>query len=171
MNNQKPKHILCAVRGGQESRNTVTRAVDLALENNARLTFFHILDAEFLGAASLSMAPVRSIYQQLHEMGEFTMLILCDRASRRGVKRVDYQVQEGDTKKLLRQVAIDTHADIMVMGRPVRSPGSNVFTEVAFDDFINSLVEDTDPHIIVVSPDPSDFDLNTTLHGIIPPED
>ena len=54
MTDQKPKHILCAVRGGQESRNTVVRAIDLALEYDARLTFFHILDAEFLGAASLT---------------------------------------------------------------------------------------------------------------------
>lgn len=171
MTDQKPKHILCAVRGGQESRNTVIRAIDLALEYDARLTFFHILDAEFLGAASLTMTPVRSIYQQLHEMGEFTMLILCDRASRRGVARVDYKVQEGSIKQLLRQMAIETHADIMVMGRPVRSPGSNVFTKQDFDDFIKSLETDTDPHIIVVSPDLADVDVNAAPHGIIPPED
>jgi nucleotide-binding universal stress UspA family protein len=171
MTDHKPKHILCAVRGGQESRNTVIRAIDLALESEARLTFFHILDAEFLGAASLTMTPVRSIYQQLHEMGEFTMLILCDRATRRGVVRVDYKVQEGNIKQLLRQMAIETHADIMVMGRPVRGPGSNVFTKPDFDNFIQSLEIETDPHIIVVSPDAADVDVNAAPHGIIPPED
>jgi nucleotide-binding universal stress UspA family protein len=171
MTDHKPKHILCAVRGGQESRNTVIRAIDLALESEARLTFFHILDAEFLGAASLTMTPVRSIYQQLHEMGEFTMLILCDRATRRGVVRVDYKVQEGNIKQLLRQMAIETHADIMVMGRPVRGPGSNVFTKPDFDDFIQSLEIETDPHIIVVSPDAADVDVNAAPHGIIPLED
>ncbi len=171
MTDQKPKHILCAVRGGQESRNTVIRAIDLALEYKSRLTFFHILDAEFLGAASLTMTPVRSIYQQLHEMGEFTMLILCDRASRRGVTNVDYKVQEGDIKLFLRQIALETHADIMVMGKPVRSPGSNVFTQEEFTDFIKTLEEDTDPHIIVVSPDPTDVGVNAAPHGIIPPED
>lgn len=171
MTDQKPKHIICAVRGGQESRNTVTRAVDLALEHNARLTFFHVLDAEFLSAASLTMTPVRRVYQQLHEMGEFTMLILVDRAKRRGVKQVDYQVQEGNIKILLRKLAIETHADILVMGRPVRSPGSNVFTKPDFEKFIQALVEDTDPHIIVVRPGPVDGDMNATLHGIIPPEE
>ena len=49
---EKVEYILCAVRGGQESRRTVTRAIDLAVEHNARLNFFHILDAEFLGTAS-----------------------------------------------------------------------------------------------------------------------
>lgn len=168
---EKPKHILCAVRGGQESRNTVIRAIDLALEYNARLTFSHILDAEFLGAASLTMTPVRSIYEQLHEMGEFTMLILCDRASRRGVTNVDYEVREGDIKQILRQIAIETHADILVMGRPIRSPGSNVFSPENFNEFIRTLEADTDPHIIVVSPDPADADVNASPHGILPPED
>jgi len=168
MEMKKPKHILCAVRGGQESRNTVIRAIDLALEHDARLTFFHILDAEFLSGASLTMTPVRSIYQQLHEMGDFTMLILCDRASRRGVANVDYRVKEGDVKQILRQMALDTHADILVIGRPVRSPGSNVFTKPEFEQFIHALEEDTDPHIIVVSPEVGDHDPNSTPHGIIP---
>jgi len=59
----------------------------------------------------------------------------------------------------------------MVMGRPVRSPGSNVFTRQDFDDFIHSLQTDTDPHIIVVSPDPLDIDLNSDPHGILPSEE
>ena len=171
MTEQKPKYILCAVRGGQESRNTLIRAIDLALEHDARLTFFHILDAEFLGAASLTMTPVRSIYEQLHEMGEFTMLILCDRASRRGVEKVDYEVREGNVKLILRQIAIETHADILVMGRPIRSPGSNVFNKENFAEFIKSLEPDTDPHIIVVSPEPADGDMNASPHGILPPEE
>jgi nucleotide-binding universal stress UspA family protein len=171
MTDQKPKYIICAVRGGQESRNTVIRAIDLALKYNARLTFYHILDAEFLGAASLTLTPMRSVYEQLHEMGEFTMMILCDRAARRGVERVDYKVMEGNIKQLLRQLAIDTHADILVMGRPVRSPGSNVFTKPAFDEFIQGLETDTDPHIIVVSPDTTESDANAAPHHIIPKED
>ena len=171
METNKLKHILCAVRGGQESRNTVVRAIDLALEHNAHLTFLHILDAEFLGAASLTMAPVRSIYEQLHEMGDFTMLILCDRATRRGVTKVDYKVMEGDIKQLLSKEALETHADIIVMGRPVRSPGSNLFNKEEFEAFIRFLEEDTDPHIVVVTPDPPDSDLNDSLHGILPLED
>jgi len=167
----KPKHIICAVRGGQESRNTVIQAIDLALEHNARLTFFHVLDAEFLGTASLTMTPVRAVYEQLHEMGEFAMLILCDRAARRGVKNVDYRVREGNVKALLRQMAIETHADILVLGKPVRSPGNNVFTKQEFEEFIHSLEEETDPHIIIVSPELTWDTSNDVSHGIIPLED
>ena len=48
MSEETPKHIICAVRGGPESRETVTQAINLALEYEARLTFLHVLDAEFL---------------------------------------------------------------------------------------------------------------------------
>lgn len=113
------------------------------------------------------MTPVRSIYEKLHEMGE----LICDRASRRGVANLDYELHEGDIKLNLRQIAIGTHADILVKDRPIHSPGSNVFNKENFAEFIKSLEADTDPHIIVVSPEPADGDVNASPHGILPPEE
>jgi len=136
---ERVQQILCAVRGGPESRATVTYAIDLALRTGARLTFFHALDAEFLGYATIG--PLSVIYQELQEMGEFTMLILVDRAQRRGVKEVDYVVREGNVRKQLRQVAIRTEAEVMVMGRPTRSPGSNVFQLQEIEEFAAELAE------------------------------
>ena len=94
MTKEKPQHIICAVRGGPESRETVDKAIDLALMHGARLTFLHILDAEFLEYATIG--PLSVVYRELNEMGTFTMLILCDRAERRGVERVDYVLPEGN---------------------------------------------------------------------------
>jgi nucleotide-binding universal stress UspA family protein len=150
MTSTKPGHIICAVRGGPESRETITRAIDLALESQAKLTFFHVLDAEFLEHATIG--PLSVVYQELVEMGKFAMVILRDRAQRRGVERVDYDVREGNIRKQLRQFAIETHADRMVMGRPVRSPGSNVFKADEFNDFVDELEREGNLKIIKVSP-------------------
>lgn len=139
MSVQKPLQILCAVRGGRESRQTVTRAIDLALEARARLTFFHVMDAEFLEYATIG--PLSVVYNELREMGEFAMLILCDRAQRRGVENVDYIVREGNIRKQLKQIAIETRAEIMVIGRPTRSPGRNVFRSDDIEDFSAELAE------------------------------
>lgn len=139
MSVQKPLQILCAVRGGRESRQTVTRAIDLALEARARLTFFHVMDAEFLEHATIG--PLSVVYNELREMGEFAMLILCDRAQRRGVENVDYIVREGNIRKQLKQIAIETRAEIMVIGRPTRSPGRNVFRSDDIEDFSAELAE------------------------------
>jgi nucleotide-binding universal stress UspA family protein len=148
MTTSQPRHIICAVRGGPESRETVMRAIDLALENNARLTFFHALDAEFLEYATVG--PLSVVYQELIEMGKFAMLILCDRAQRRGVDKVDYDVREGNIRKQLRQFAIETQADVMVMGRPTRSPGRNVFKSEEFDDFTAELEREGNLRIVKV---------------------
>jgi len=143
-------YIVCAVRGGPESRDTVTLAIDLALEHKARLTFFHILDAEFMAYATIG--PLSVVYNELAEMGKFAMLILCDRAQRRGVARVDYVVQEGNVRKKLRQFITETLADVVVMGRPTRSPGYNVFKSGEFEAFVAGLEGVSDVRIIVVTP-------------------
>ena len=143
------KQILCAVRGGPESRDTVTRAVDLALETGAKLTFFHAMDAEFLGQAAIGRT-LSGIYSELHEMGKFAMLILVDRAQRRGVENVDYIMREGNIRKQLRQIAIETKAEIMIVGRPTRSPTSNVFKVDEIEAFAEGLAREGGLRVVVV---------------------
>lgn len=151
-NKSTGRWIICAVRGGSESRSTVTRAVDLALQEDARLTFLHIVDAEFLGFAPIP-SRLRVVYEQLGEMAVFIMLILVDRAQRRGVSAVDYQIREGDIRRQLRAVAQESRASALVLGEPVRSPGSNLFTPKAFQRFVADLEALGGLHIITVGPE------------------
>jgi nucleotide-binding universal stress UspA family protein len=143
------KQILCAVRAGPESRVAVTKAIDLALETGAKLTFFYVIDAEFMGKAAIGRTK-SGIYQELREMGKFTMLILCDRAERRGVKNVDFILREGNIRKQMRQIANDTHAEVMVIGRPTRSPTSNIFKMKEIEDFAEELAKEGGLNVIVV---------------------
>lgn len=152
MSDKIPKHIICAVRGGPESRETVTQAINLALEYEARLTFLHVLDAEFLEYATIG--PLSVVYRELNEMGTFTMLILTDRANRRGVERVDYVLPEGNIREELIQYAIDTKAEMLVIGRPTRSPGRNVFKIAEFDNLVTELERQTNLKIVVVPAEP-----------------
>ena len=145
---KKISQIICAVRGGPESRATVTRAIDLALESGARLTFLHVLDAEFLEYATIG--PLSVVYRELKEMGTFAMLILVDRAQRRGVEDVDYVVLEGNVRRHLRGFAIKTEAEVMVMGRPTRSPGRNAFDFAEIDAYAADLAAEASLRIIQV---------------------
>jgi nucleotide-binding universal stress UspA family protein len=148
MNDQKLNQVLCAVRGGPESRETVTYAIDLAIKSGARLTFFHALDAEFLNHATIG--SLSTVYQELVEMGKFTMLILCDRAQRRGVAEVNYAVREGNVRKQLRQAAIETNAEVMVMGRPTRGPTQNFFKSDEMERFAAELEEQGNLRLILI---------------------
>ncbi len=154
MSERIPRHIICAVRGGPESRETVTRAIDLALEHKARLTFLHVLDATFLEYATIG--PLSVVYRELNEMGTFTMLILTDRANRRGVEQVDYVLPEGDIREELTRYAIDTKAEMMVIGRPTRSPSRNVFKIAEFDDFVADLEQRANLEIVRVPAEQQD---------------
>jgi nucleotide-binding universal stress UspA family protein len=144
------KHIVCAVRGRPESRTTVTRAVDLALEHQAPLTFLYVIDAEFLEHATV--APLSVVYKELVEMARFAMLILCDRAQRRGVRAVDYIVLEGNIRKQLRQFAIDTQADLMIMGAPTPGPGKNMFKQEELKQFIHEMEQEGNLRIMQIPP-------------------
>jgi nucleotide-binding universal stress UspA family protein len=149
MTSEETKRIICAVRGGPESRDTVTHAVDLALESGARLTFFRVMDAEFLEHATVG--PLSVVYHELSEMANFALLILCDRARRRGVTQVDCIVREGNIQKQLYQFISESHADVLVVGRPTRSPGRNVFKPAELDLFVAELEREQGLRVEVVT--------------------
>lgn len=150
MDARVPQHVICAVRGGPESRKTVTHAIDLALQLGARLTFFRVMDAEFLSHATVG--PLSIVYRELHELARFAMLILCDRARRRGVTKVDYIVREGDIRAQLRLRAAGARGEVLVIGHPTRSPGPNVFKAAELDAFVAELEREGDLRVIIVRP-------------------
>lgn len=133
------EHIVCAVRGKPTSRRTVKRAIDLALEHKAKLTFIHVVNAEFLGPATPTMSPLRMVYRRLKEMGEFAMLILVDRAERRGVEQADYRIREGNIPAQLLALVEELDGEILVIGRPLKEPGKAVFAQEEFEQFVKRL--------------------------------
>jgi nucleotide-binding universal stress UspA family protein len=154
MSGDAPKQIICAVRGGPESRATVSNAISMALNSGARLTFLHVMDAEFLDHSTVG--PLSVVYRELTEMGKFTMVILCDRARRRGVEHVDYVLREGNIRENLVRFAIATQATVMVMGRPTRSPGSNVFKAGEFEAFVTDLEREGNLQVVMITPTEED---------------
>ena len=148
MESQLARHIVCAVRGRPESRATVSHAIELALQTGAKLTFLHILDAEFLKHTVGGRLSV--VYQELSSMGEFAMLILVDRALRKGVEEVDYVIREGNIQKMLYQFALETGADVFILGNPRTGSGKNIFATDEFNRFIAQLEADANLRVIRV---------------------
>ena len=119
---EKTQHIICAVRGSPQSQKTVTRAIELALEASARLTFFYAVDVEFLARTTIR-GPLSVVYRELIEMSEFTMLILKDRAERRGLTQVDFIIREGDVRTQLLDLVREMQPEVLVLGWPLRGAG------------------------------------------------
>lgn len=148
-------HIICAVRGSPQSRATVTHAIDLALEHDARLTFFYVVDIEFQKQAAIG-SPVSVIYRELVQMAEFSMLILVDRAQRRGVQQVGHRIREGNVRAQLLAMAEETRADAVVIGWPVKGVGRPTFRVQDFDSFRSELERIAHPTLVLVPPPPEE---------------
>lgn len=141
----KIRHILCAVLGKPASRTTVTKAIDLALEHNARLTFAHIINAEFLVSVTPLMTSMSTVYRQLYELGEFSMLLLCDRANRRGVENADYIIRKGQILPQLRLAISELQPDIFVVGKPIDT-SSHPPTSILLED-IDAFISDVEQNL------------------------
>jgi nucleotide-binding universal stress UspA family protein len=130
-------HIVCAVRGGAESRETATSAMDLALKAGARLTFFHVVDPGCLDCGDI--ARTSAAYREFVEEAESTLDTLRTQAQQRGVTQVDLILREGDTRQELRRLAVETDAELMVLGYPNPDSGNSVFSQDEFDQFLAEL--------------------------------
>lgn len=103
MSDRKINQILCGPWRAGKPRNGHLRH-RFGAEKRRQAAFFHALDAEFLNHATIG--PLSVVYQELEEMGKFAILILVDRAQRRGVAEVNYAVREGNIRKQLRLILV-----------------------------------------------------------------
>jgi nucleotide-binding universal stress UspA family protein len=143
---REPQHIVCAVRGSPQSRETVTHAVDLALETNARLTLFYAVDVEFLARTTIR-GPLSVVYRELIDMSEFTMLILKDRAKRRGVAQVDSVIREGAVRTQLLRLVREVRPDVLILGWPLRGAGRPHFKPDELRAFVAELEREGDTRV------------------------
>ena len=77
------------------------------------------------------------------------------RDSGRGVAEVNYAVREGNIRKQLHQAAMETKAEVMVMGFPTRSPTHNVFKFDEMESFAAELEKEGHLRLILVPQTPS----------------
>jgi len=119
-NDAKQPHIVCAARGGQHIQPSVKRAIELAHETGARLTFLYILDIEFMKHTSLGRTNL--IFDALDKMGEFMMLRLCEYATEGGCVNADYAIRHGKVRKEIKDYLAETRPGLLVLGRPKHGP-------------------------------------------------
>jgi nucleotide-binding universal stress UspA family protein len=124
------------VRGGTESQETANSAMDLALEAKAKLTFFHVVDPGCLDCGRVAKSS--AAYREYVEKAESTIRTLCTQARQHGVTHVDSILREGDILQELRQLVVETEADLLVLGHPRQDSDHNIF---GFDEFHQFIAE------------------------------
>jgi nucleotide-binding universal stress UspA family protein len=131
------QHVVCAVRGGVRSQETVDGAIELALKADATLTFVHVVDPNCLDCGEISMSS--AAYREYVEKAESAMRARCAQARERGVAQTEFLLREGDTRHELRRLAVETHAELLVLGQPQPDSDQSVFAPEEFQQFVAEL--------------------------------
>lgn len=139
--------IVCAARGGKRSRPAVNRAIRLAKERDANLTFLFVVDTEFLSHALVG--PPSVIHQQLRDMGEFIMTTLQERAKESGVD-AEHAVREGEVREQITEYVKEKDVDVLVMGRPVEETEASRFDAGTVSNFAAALEHETGIEVVLV---------------------
>jgi hypothetical protein len=117
--------IVCAVRGGPASQPTIAKAIALARETGLPLSFLYVVNLDFLSQTVTSR--VHTISQEMHEM-------------------------EGNVRRQLLAFAIETHADLFLIGWPMRGAGRPAFTPDEFEAFSREQEKLGQPRLVRVPP-------------------
>ena len=138
--------IVCAVRGGPDSRPTIEKAIDLAKESGLALYFLYIVNIDFLDHTIRSR--VQTISQQMQQMGEFILLTAQATAKEKGIDAQGI-VRHGNVIEEISALCHELKADYLVIGRPKFHLEDNLFTETLQTEFIERIEEQTGAKVIL----------------------
>jgi nucleotide-binding universal stress UspA family protein len=132
--------IVCAIRGGPESRPTIQKAIELAKESGLPLYFLYVVNLDFLSYTSSSRVQV--ITHEMEQMGEFILLMAQEEAREQGVEAQGV-VRQGRLREALIEFAREIDADYLVLGCPktTRRGKDNAFTPEMLADFARGFEE------------------------------
>jgi nucleotide-binding universal stress UspA family protein len=107
--------ILCPTRGGTASHNTQDKAITLAKERGDSLLFLYIVNLHFLD--KLAAPIVVDVEDEVHQMGEFLLLIAKERAEEQGVETRTIS-RKGEVRDEIKKVAQEEKVSLVMFGRP-----------------------------------------------------
>jgi nucleotide-binding universal stress UspA family protein len=138
--------IVCAVRGGPDSRHTIEKATEMAKESGLALNFLYVVNLDFLDHTIRSR--VQTITQQMQQMGEFILLTAQATAKAKGIESQGI-VRHGNVTEEISRLCHEIHADYLVIGRPQFHLEHSLFTETLLAEFIKSIEEKTGARVIM----------------------
>ena len=138
--------ILCAIRGGPDSDQTIKYAVSLAKEQNARLIFLYVVSLELF--ISSSSVRSESIAKELSRMGEFILLMAQAKAATEGVA-ADTFVRQGNIPEQIGVACEEMNAETLIMGKPRQGNNENFFDDAKQASFSKKIEEEYGVKVIL----------------------
>jgi nucleotide-binding universal stress UspA family protein len=138
--------IVCAVRGGPASQATIAKAISLARQTGLPLYFLYVVNLDFLSQTPTSR--VHTISREMHQMGEFILLMAREAAAREGIS-AEGVVRHGSVGEEVIGLCHDLEASYLVLGKPRVEQEDAVFTRELLQQFIARTEEQTGATVIL----------------------
>lgn len=138
--------IVCAIRGGPDSRPTIEKSIATAKEKNLPIYFLYVVDLNFL--TQTSSTRLHTISKEMDEMGEFILLTAQAKAETQGVTAHGV-VRHGKVWDQIVALCHEVGAEYVVLGRPrVHKAEANVFTHDRITQFAEHIEEKTGATVV-----------------------
>jgi hypothetical protein len=120
--------IVCAIRGGSDSRATIEHSIQLALETGLPLYFLNIINLDFLMRTSSRLALIT---EEMRQLGEFILLTARNKAITHGAI-AEGVIRQGNVREEISQLSNELAANFVVLGRPRGISDIDIFTQERF---------------------------------------
>ena len=139
--------IVCATRGGEASRRTQERAIELAKERATELIFLCVVDPGFAGPLSKPLAV--ALEDELKRLGRSLLYIAQAQAREQGVvARV--MCRTGPVWESIEAYLRETDAATLVIGSPRDGTALRAFGCGDVDQFAETVCQSTGVEVVVV---------------------
>jgi nucleotide-binding universal stress UspA family protein len=139
--------IICAIRGGPNSRVTIEKAMDLVEQSNLPLYFLYVVSLDFLSHTMTNRVQVAR--DEIQKMGEFILLTAKERSVERGISSVHLVSREGKVSEEIISLCKEIQADYIILGRPVEEDENSLFAGKMLQLFLAKLETECNAHIIL----------------------
>jgi nucleotide-binding universal stress UspA family protein len=110
------KNIVCATRGGEASKTTEDKAIAIAQQSGARLTFLYVVDTSFAVEQATSEVELEMMAADLHHIGKLILERAGQRAAAATVEAAT-ELREGTVSEEIEgYVTEHPEVDLLVVG-------------------------------------------------------
>lgn len=141
--------IVCATRGGEASRRTQEKAIELARERGAPLIFFYTADPTSVGPLSGEIES--AVVSELRHLGRALLSIAQARAEQAGLEAGVTIRCRGSVQQNIEDYLQEVDASTLVIGAPGQSYFSRAFEPGEIDEFSGRIRRTTGVEVIVVA--------------------
>ena len=139
--------IVCAIRGGPDSRQTIAKAIQLAADSDQKIYFLYVINLDFLTHTQSSR--IHSITAEMRQMGEFILLSAQAAANGRDVES-EGVVRQGDVGEEIVSLCHEVAANYVILGTPQTETEENIFSIQRMNTFRERLEKETGAEVILV---------------------